>query len=122
MKAWERRQAILEALCVRRHDTRANLAQEFGVCKRTIEYDIVELSLHYPIYTTQGGAGGIHVMDGFYLTVPRRLTQKQTALLHRLLPTMNGEDHATLLEIIHTYSGRGCGLPRRLRGTETASL
>ena len=67
MTAAERRQAILEALCVRRHDTRENLAFEFGVSKRTIEYDVLELSLTYPIYTTQGNGGGIHVVDGFHL-------------------------------------------------------
>ena len=31
----ERRRAILEALCVRRHETRENLAFEFGVSKST---------------------------------------------------------------------------------------
>ena len=68
MAAAERRQAILEALCVRRHETRENLAREFGVTKRTIESDVLILSLTYPIYTTQGTGGGIHVMDGFYLS------------------------------------------------------
>ena len=41
----ERRRAIMEVLCVRRHETRGNLAFEFGVSKRTIECDIQSLSL-----------------------------------------------------------------------------
>lgn len=63
----ERRRAIMEVLCVRRHETRGNLAFEFGVSKRTIEYDVQSLSLEYPIYTTQGKGGGIHVVEGFEL-------------------------------------------------------
>lgn len=67
MTADERRRAILEALCQRRHETRENLAFEFGVSKRTIEYDVVRLSQSYPIYTTKGTGGGIHVMEGYRL-------------------------------------------------------
>ena len=61
----ERRCAIMEVLCARRHETRGNLANEFGVSKRTIEYDVQSLSLDYPIYTTQGKGGGIYVVEGF---------------------------------------------------------
>ena len=105
MTAAERRQAILEALCVRRHDTRENLAFEFGVSKRTIEYDVLELSLTYPIYTTQGNGGGIHVVDGFYLDKPR-LNEKEIALLSKILPTLTGEDQKTMSEILKKYGGK----------------
>lgn len=105
MTAAERRQAILEALCVRRHDTRENLAFEFGVSKRTIEYDVLELSLTYPIYTTQGNGGGIHVVDGFHLDKPR-LNEKEVALLSKILPTLTGEDKKTMSEILKKYGGK----------------
>lgn len=105
MTAAERRQAILEVLCVRRHDTRENLAFEFGVSKRTIEYDVLELSLTYPIYTTQGNGGGIHVVDGFYLDKPR-LNEKEIALLSKILPTLTGEDSKTMSEILKKYGGK----------------
>lgn len=105
MTAAERRQAILEALCVRRHDTRENLAFEFGVSKRTIEYDVLELSLTYPIYTTQGNGGGIHVVDGFYLDKPH-LNEKEVALLSKILPTLTGEDNKTMSEILKKYGGK----------------
>ena len=105
MTAAERRQAILEALCVRRHDTRENLAFEFGVSKRTIEYDVLELSLTYPIYTTQGNGGGIHVVDGFHLDKPR-LNEKEIALLSKILPTLTGEDKKTMSEILKKYGGK----------------
>ena len=102
MKAWERRHAILETLCIRRYDTRANLAFEFGVCKRTIEYDVSELSLTYPIYTVQGRGGGIYIIDGFYLNKPR-LNVKEVELMLRILPTLNGEDNKIMYEIIKKY-------------------
>ena len=100
----ERRQAILEALCIRRHDTRENLAFEFGVSKRTIEYDILALSLSYPIYTVTGTAGGIFVEDGFYLH-KGRMTEKQLDLLEELLPNLSGEKRETMLSIILSYGG-----------------
>ena len=67
MTASERRQAILEVLSVRRYETRYNLAFEFSVNEKTIRRDIEILSLDYPIYTTQGQGGGIHVADNFKL-------------------------------------------------------
>lgn len=104
MAAAERRQAILEALCVRRHETRENLAREFGVTKRTIESDVLILSLTYPIYTTQGTGGGIHVMDGFYLS-KRQLTDKEIAFLQELLSSLTGEARRTMLGIIQSVKG-----------------
>ena len=59
MSATERRKDILEALCERKFDTRANLAFEFGVSKRTIDNDIIVLSLKHPIYTIPGRGGGV---------------------------------------------------------------
>ena len=77
---------------------------EFGVSKRTIEYDVLQLSLAYPIYTTQGNGGGIHVVDGFRLDRPR-MNDKQTALLQKVLLTLSGEDKDTMQEIIKIYGG-----------------
>lgn len=42
MKANERRMAILEALCERRHEQVANLSFEFGVTSWTIRQDIAK--------------------------------------------------------------------------------
>ena len=105
MTAAERRQAILEVLSLRRHETRENLAQEFGVSKRTIEYDVLELSLSYPVFTTQGNGGGIHVTDDFRLNRPK-MNDKQTELLQRLLLTLSEEDKDTMETIIKIYGGK----------------
>ena len=105
MTAAERRQAILEVLCMRRHETRENLANEFGVSKRTIEYDVLNLMLTYPVYTVQGNGGGIYVTDNFRLDRPR-MNEKQTALLQKVLLTLSGEDNETMQNIINIYGGR----------------
>ncbi len=105
MTATERRQAILEVLCLRRHETRENLANEFGVSKRTIEYDVLNLMLTYPVYTVQGNGGGIYVTDNFRLDRPR-MNEKQTALLQKVLLTLSGEDKETMQNIINIYGGR----------------
>ena len=39
LNPWERRQKILEVLCLRRHDTYGNLAHEFNVSTGTIRRD-----------------------------------------------------------------------------------
>ena len=105
MTAAERRQAILEVLCLRWHETRENLANEFGVSKRTIEYDVLNLMLTYPVYTVQGNGGGIYVTDNFRLDRPR-MNEKQTALLQKVLLTLSGEDKETMQNIINIYGGR----------------
>lgn len=40
MKAIERRQAMLELLCERRHEKIENIAFEFGVSRKTVMHDV----------------------------------------------------------------------------------
>ncbi len=98
----ERRMKILERLCIRRHDTVKSLSNEFCVSERTIRYDIKVLECSYPIYTTQGGGGGIHVMDGYRLGM-KFLTDEQVELLERLCLTMKGRDLSVMESIISTF-------------------
>lgn len=102
MTARERRKAMLEVLCQRGHDTRANLAFEFGVSRRTIEYDVQILSLEYPIYTQQGKGGGIYVSNGFRI-IQKCLTYKQTQFLQKISDTLTGEEQQTMQEIIDKF-------------------
>lgn len=62
----ERRMAILEYMCERRHETLENLMVEFDMSRSTIIRDLNELSRHYPLYTRPGNGGGVHVMEGFF--------------------------------------------------------
>lgn len=59
MNTVHRRTEIINILIIRRHTTANELAQEFGVSIRTIQYDIQALTPVYPIYTKQGENGGI---------------------------------------------------------------
>ncbi|MBQ7340509.1 MAG: HTH domain-containing protein [Clostridia bacterium] len=106
MTANERRKAIIEVLCLRRFDTRENLAFEFGVVPRTIEKDIVILSTEYPIYTTQGRGGGIHVVEGFRLNKDY-LNDEQEELLTRLMPGLKGKDAEVMKSILKTFGLKG---------------
>lgn len=97
-----RRKAILKVLCARRFETRANLAEEFGVSKRTIEHDVHVLLMEYSIITIQGNGGGIRVMDGFQLG-RKKMSEKQTALLKKLRTTVYGAEKETLEGIIKEF-------------------
>ena len=106
MAADERRQAILLALYRRKKETRANLAFEFHVSKRTLETDIEALSLaHYPVYTKQGIKGGIFI-DEDYVPDVKFFNDLQTELVKRLLPTLQGNDKEIMLTIIDTYCAK----------------
>ncbi len=100
----ERREAILEVLCIRRHDTYRNLAFEFQVSRETIRQDIAILTCSYPIETVRGRyGGGVRVADGFYLC-RRKLTARQVALLIKLSAQLTGDDLATLDSILHQFA------------------
>ena len=99
----ERRMLILERLCERKHDHIGDLAAAFNVSYGTIGRDISFLSCYYPIYTTQGSLGGVHVMEGFRLGM-KYLTEPQTLLLEKISATLTGEDLTIMREILKTFS------------------
>lgn len=103
MRATERRQAILEELCVRRFEKVENLALEFSVTERTIRNDIQELSLSYPIYTQQGKYdGGVYVAEDYFLG-KQYLKPSQQELIERLISTSTGYDLKTLQSILKQF-------------------
>lgn len=108
MSPSERRQKLLEVLCLRRHDTCANLAHEFHVCQRTIRYDIEELMCSYPIETVCGRfGGGVRVLDGYYChqkSFIHALTPKQTVLLKKLRDQLVGDDLDTINSILVQFA------------------
>ena len=98
----ERRQALLELICERRFETIDNLAFEFGVERRTIRRDIEILSITYPIYTTKGIGGGVHIMDGYRLG-RKYFTDSQTELLERISKKLTGDDLKTVQTMLTTF-------------------
>ena len=103
MSPSERRQELLETLCRRRRDTIGNLAQEFGVSKRTIRYDIEILSCSYPIKTISGNGGGVKIEDWYHLN-RKTLNPTQLELLTRLGEGLQGTDLMTLKTIIADFA------------------
>ena len=102
----ERRQAILELMCERRHETISNLAFEFEVSERTMRYDVQILSISYPIYPATGNrnqGGGVHVVDGYY--IGRKIMKpSQVALLERLAMNLDDEDKEMMKSIIKDFT------------------
>ena len=104
MRPNERRAMILDALCIRRHDTVENLASEFGASEKTIRRDIEELSCSYPIETVRGRyGGGVKVADGYHQN-RKTLSPEQAELLKRLSPSLKGDDLAVMNSIISQFS------------------
>lgn len=83
MNTVHRRTEIINILIIRRHTTANELAQEFGVSIRTIQYDIQALTPVYPIYTKQGENGGIFIRED-YKPYANSLTPMEVAALAEL--------------------------------------
>lgn len=100
MSPAERRQQLLEVLCLRRQDTYRNLAHEFGVSRETIRHDVVILMCSYPIETVRGRYGGGVKIRAEYMPYRKTLSTKQISLLNKLSSQLEGEDLATISSII----------------------
>ena len=103
MNPWERRQKILEVLCLRRQETTGNLAREFNVSTGTIHRDITILTCSYPIETVKGSHGGIRVAEWFHLD-RRTLNSDEMAFLRSLGTRLDGDDLEKLNRIITQFS------------------
>jgi len=104
MTPTERRQKLLEVLCLRRHDTCDNLAFEFNVSDSTIRRDIRVLTCAYPIETVRGRhGGGVRVADGYYLN-RKSFTPKQAELLRRVRSQLTGDDLDTMDSILLQFA------------------
>lgn len=100
MRATERRQALLEIICERRHEKMDNLAFELGVSRKTIIRDVLELSISYPIYTAAGRHdSGVFVEDDYYLG-KQYLSDEQQELLVTMLGNCDENQKKTMLAII----------------------
>lgn len=102
VSASERRIELLDVLVERRHDNINNLAFEFGVSTATIMRDIQTLSLSYPIYTTQGNGGGVHVVDG-YRGKRKYLNEMESSLLEKLASKLTGVEFETMQSILKKF-------------------
>ena len=102
MNTAHRRMEIINILILRRRVTASELAQEFGVSVRTIQYDIQALSPVYPIYTKQGENGGIFIRDD-YKPYVNSLSPIELQVLQELLELTEGLHRKILIQVIQKY-------------------
>lgn len=102
MLAADRRMEIVSILVVSGHVTMRELAQEFGVSRRTIMHDISRLTYGYPIYTKQGPGGGVFIMDS-YKPYNNTLTVTEQERLKQMYHAAEGEDKKILERVLRKY-------------------
>lgn len=96
------RAEIVSILLVRRRITAKELADEFNVTIRTIQNDIQALSLGFPIYTKQGGDGGIFVGEN-YKPYMNTLTPLELKVLQEMYELAEGIHRKILFQILCKY-------------------
>ena len=82
--------------------TAKELADEFHVTVRTIQNDIQALSLGFPIYTKQGGDGGIFVGEN-YKPYVNTLTPLELKVLQEMYELAEGIHKKVLFQVICKY-------------------
>ena len=102
MNTSERRKNIMNILILRRKATAKELSEELGVTARTIMNDIQALSPEYPIFTRQGGNGGIFVNDD-YQPYNNTLTAEELEVLYRIYGETAGDRKRVVFQIIKKY-------------------
>lgn len=103
MTAADCRLEIISILVLSGHTTSKELAQEFGVTRRTILHDVSVLSYGYPVYTKRGGeGGGIFIMDSFK-PYNNTLTLVEQERLKKMYDAAEGEDKKILGRVLRKY-------------------
>jgi len=102
--AKERRQEIIDMLVENGHVYVADLMDAFSVSRRTILFDIQELSLAYPIYTVVGRIGGGVYIDKDYKPGNRYITDEEKKVLTELIPKASDSQQKVLHALIKKFS------------------
>ena len=95
----ERRAEIMRILVARRATTMPVLARTFGVTTRTIQNDILALTVDYPLETKQGNGGCVEVADWYH---PHRnlLNEEQQRTLSQLMESATEQQAEVLREML----------------------
>lgn len=98
----ERRAEIMRILVARRATTMPVLARTFGVTTRTIQNDILALTVDYPLETKQGNGGCVKVADWYH---PHRniLSNEQQDVLSDLLGVCDAHQANVLRQMLNEY-------------------
>ena len=98
----ERRAEIMRILVARRATTMPVLARTFGVTTRTIQNDILALTVDYLLETKQGNGGCVKVADWYH---PHRnpLNEEQQRTLSHLMESATEQQAEVLREMLVEY-------------------
>ena len=98
----ERRAEIMRILVARRAATMPVLARTFGVTTRTIQNDILALTVDCPLETKQGNGGCVKVADWYH---PHRniLSGEQQRVLAEIIQTASEQQAKVLREMLLEY-------------------
>lgn len=122
MTAADRRLEIISILVVSGHTTSKELAQEFGVTRRTILHDVSVLSYGYPVYTKAGEGGGIFIMDS-YKPYNNTLTLVEQERLKKMYDAAEGEGNKILERVLRKYGAYKLDMSQAASlGTTTRSM
>jgi predicted DNA-binding transcriptional regulator YafY len=102
----ERLFKIVYYLLDKKNATAQELAEHFGVSKRTIFRDIDTLSVSgIPIYTGKGNGGGIRLMDNFVLNKSVLTEREQSEILSALqgLSTVKTDETKQVLQKLSSF-------------------
>ena len=102
MTAADRRMEIISILVVSGYTTSKELAQEFGVARRTILHDVSAHSYEYPIYTKLGEGGRIFIMDS-YKPYCNTLTLSEQEKLMEMYAKAEGGEKEILKHVLRKY-------------------
>ena len=103
MTAKERREEIIRILRARRQETMPQLAHELGVTMRTIQRDILALTVDYPLDTVQGNGGGV-ILRNFKQQGRRKFNQAEIKVLTELASTADTYQAEVLKGLLQAYA------------------
>lgn len=98
----ERRAEIMRILVASRATTMPVLARTFGVTTRTIQNDILALTVDYPLETQRGNGGCVKVAD-WYHPYRNLLSEEQQSTLSQLMESANEQQAKVLREMLVEY-------------------
>ena len=84
--------------------TASDYAKEFNVSIHTIQRDIEELTLVYPLVTVRGRYGGGVKVEDWYHPGRKTLSPVQAQLLKKLATSLNGQDLKIMNSIFVDFS------------------
>lgn len=103
MSTAERRLKIIRHICIKRHVTMPDLADEFNVSVRTIARDIDDISDMIPIYCQKGRYDGGVYIDSAYCPERMYMSAEEILFLKKIKSSLCEEDMENLNNIINKY-------------------